>query len=504
MVRWPRLSVATTQLTTIRQSVSQQDLEYELRPIRDAILVNETEDTWDKIARAVASLRTMVQDNGALMSDYFAQVLRSLASPINSAIGSERSRLSGAAMDLISTAAAELGKAFDPLLPIFMPNLLTLCGRPNKVFVTRARSCVITIIESTQSPQILQFLQRSSKDKSASLRLAVAEATLACLQSFNPPDLQKETRGQEVETLIKAFATDANADIRKVGRKIFEAYCILLPTRVDRCVNHACIRDLETNHLPVRFVAPLTPTVRKYLAVSAKTAAKTAAPTNSNPPSRPPSSQSTRSTLTSSHSTSSVPTAAGSRDINNTRSNPTRPGLVKRAETDYSEPGPSRPFSRASERAVTAPKRPESRAENVQHQGEMLPPAHIPPSRPRREEPLSLHDLEPSGSNQPRSRNGPMRPAPGQTVGNAHDEPAAAEQKRPAGGARRVLRPEPPPKESKPPERSTTIEDLRSSASTSERASRPAATVTQRPASALDKRAKVSNCEICGEICAYT
>ena len=210
------------------------ELEYRLRPIRESMLLNESEETWDKIASAIRTLQTVVQEDSSSAPEYMCTALRSLASPLNRSISSERSRLSGAAMDLINIAVTELGRAFEGLLPIFLPTLLAMCARPNKVFVSRARACLITIVESTQSPQILGFLLRSAKDKSTSLRLAVSEVALACLHSFNPPDLQKDSRGQEVEGLIKAFATDANADVRKVGRKVFEAYSILLPNRVDR------------------------------------------------------------------------------------------------------------------------------------------------------------------------------------------------------------------------------------------------------------------------------
>ena len=66
--------------------------------------------------------------------------------------------------------------------------------------------------------------------------MTVAEAALTCLNSFNPPDLQKDARSKEVELLIKCAATDANPDVRKLGKKMYDAYKILLPDRVERCV----------------------------------------------------------------------------------------------------------------------------------------------------------------------------------------------------------------------------------------------------------------------------
>jgi hypothetical protein len=56
------------------------------------------------------------------------------------------------------------------------------------------------------------------------------------MNCFNPPDLEKETRARDIETIIRIAARDAHADVRKVSRKLFEAYKLLLPSRVERCV----------------------------------------------------------------------------------------------------------------------------------------------------------------------------------------------------------------------------------------------------------------------------
>lgn len=147
---------------------------------------------------------------------------------------SERTRLSGAAIDLVSVVASNLGSSFDPLLPVFLPVLLSLCARTNKVMITRARSCIVVIIEATQLPSILPYFFQSIKDKSASLRLTAAEGTLNCMNCFNPPDLEKEARARDIEGIIHATATDTQADIRAIGRRLFEAYRLLFPSRVER------------------------------------------------------------------------------------------------------------------------------------------------------------------------------------------------------------------------------------------------------------------------------
>ena len=61
---------------------------------------------------------------------------------------------------------------------------------------------------------------------------------MACLNCFNPPDLEKDVRARLVEDVIRVTARDASADVRKVSRKVFEAYKALLPRRVDKYVLH--------------------------------------------------------------------------------------------------------------------------------------------------------------------------------------------------------------------------------------------------------------------------
>jgi hypothetical protein len=204
--------------------------------IRNDICVTETEETWDAIAQSISNL-TMLCGNGGC--DFPAEIIttmREFSRPINRAMNSERTRLSGAAIDLIGVVASGLGMGFDPLLPLFFPALLALCSRTNKVIITRTRTCILTIIETTQLPSILPYFLQSVKDKSSSLRLTVAEGALASMNCFNPPDLEKDARAREIEAIIRATARDASADIRKVSRKVFEAYKLLLPSRVDRYV----------------------------------------------------------------------------------------------------------------------------------------------------------------------------------------------------------------------------------------------------------------------------
>lgn len=62
------------------------------------------------------------------------------------------------------------------------------------------------------------------------------EAVLACMNCFNPPDLENEGRAQLIEMALRKTARDSSAEVRRVTRKVFDAYKVLLPGRVEKYV----------------------------------------------------------------------------------------------------------------------------------------------------------------------------------------------------------------------------------------------------------------------------
>jgi len=213
-----------------------RDFTESLSAIRPKITLAESEESWDTIAAAILDFTSLITESTAHFQHETVAAVREFHRHITGALKSERTRLSGPAVDLIIAAAAELNANFEPLLPLFFPTLLSLCGRPNKIVLNRVKGCILAIIENTQLVAVLPYFLQYIKEKSTSLRLVVAEGTLACVNSSNPSDLEKEARVKDIEALIKATSRDANADVRKTSKKIFESYQELLPGRVDGCV----------------------------------------------------------------------------------------------------------------------------------------------------------------------------------------------------------------------------------------------------------------------------
>ena len=225
-------------LTFPLQCHSESALSDGLELARGSLSLAETEETWDTIANALLRITALLNGGASEYSTTLIAFIRSMYRPITSAAISERSRLSAAAIECITTLATELGPSFDPLLPFLIPTLLSICSRPNKVFISRAKAALHTIIYQTQLISLLPYFVDPLRDKSVTLRLIAIESVFACVRCFNPPDLEKDARAKDIETAIKLTATDASADVRKVSRSVFEAYKILLPARVER---QACV-----------------------------------------------------------------------------------------------------------------------------------------------------------------------------------------------------------------------------------------------------------------------
>jgi hypothetical protein len=198
--------------------------------VRRKVSVQETETSWDGIHQGIVQLKECCDNGGCKFPAEMIAGIRLLSAPLNRAINSERSRLSSSAIELVTALLAGLGLSFAPLATSFLPTLIGLCARTNKVFTKRARTCILAIIQGTQSPSLLPLLVRFLGHKSPAVRLVVAEGVLAYL--CRP--VVDVTRARLLEEVVKSTSRDASADVRKVGRDISEAYKAILPGGIER------------------------------------------------------------------------------------------------------------------------------------------------------------------------------------------------------------------------------------------------------------------------------
>ncbi|OJA20651.1 hypothetical protein AZE42_10607 [Rhizopogon vesiculosus] len=299
-----------------KQFSSPSSVKATLSVVRRKVTIQETNDSWGTIEQGILHLTECCKNGGCQFTTEMITGVVSLSRPLNSAINSKRSRVSGSAINLVSALvaglgpsfeplislffpsllglcaqttsaftrrakscvlavikdtnalAAGLGPSFEPLISLFFPSLLGLCAQTTSVFTCRAKSCVFAVIKDTKSPSLLSHLAKSLHQKSASARLVAAQGVHTYLDCCNFDDIENG-RARLVEDCIRLTTGDVSIDVRQAGKKIAEAY--------EAKSNRAAANE--------RLRAPLATATKKQLAVKG-TAASQARPGRSLIPQR--------------------------------------------------------------------------------------------------------------------------------------------------------------------------------------------------------------------------
>lgn len=142
--------------------------------------------------------------------------------------------MSAAVLDCIGVVAPRIGLDFEPLVPIYIPPILRLSNRTNKVYVVRSQATIALIIGFCHIPSILSCLLTACKEsKIATGRTAAVEGVLRALTKWDWSPKEFQNRITTVEEIIRITGRDKDASIRQVSRQIFETYKNLFPERVD-------------------------------------------------------------------------------------------------------------------------------------------------------------------------------------------------------------------------------------------------------------------------------
>lgn len=222
-----------------------EELDTLLAQLEPALNMRETEHSWEHIDAALARFQAATR-GGAHKVPSYVPVVRDIAGVITTSLLSERTRLSGTASDVINSMAPRLGDGFAPLLPLFVPPLLQICARTNKVAVKRAEKSLYLICRHCRPVGIVPHLQNAIQDKAPSLRAVAAGCMVFLLADADPVRFAR--RIAELESCIAHAVTDASPDVRRASRDAYSKYASLWPERVSS------------------FLESLSPTARRYLA----------------------------------------------------------------------------------------------------------------------------------------------------------------------------------------------------------------------------------------------
>ncbi|GAA5884748.1 hypothetical protein JCM16303_005258 [Sporobolomyces ruberrimus] len=488
---------------------SAAQLRTEFDSLHTALALEETEHTWEKIDKAVKRFQAVVRGGAGKkeLAEEYVRGMRdkTLANGLIRSLATERTRLSGSTLDLIGSST-RLGPQFAPLLPLYLPTLLRLLCRTNKLYINRSTLTITSIVKNTKLVDVLRYIVgewQGESGKSASFREKAAELTAYILSSGPGGELQMDKevldrRVEELEWIIKTAAVDRDAKL-----------------------SLALVR-LSADSLSIAsFTSPMTPTIRRYLNVNAggpshSTTATSATGSRAPPIKKPrvPSalsssvSQSSASAATASVPAPPRPAAALSRSVG-PASRPLGASTTRRAPPPSAAPSDSSSTGQALSRSTSthsvgmAPPPPRTaRAESART-------ASNPPSRPasrsddqRRELGASTSSIssvrsvtEGSSSS---THGGSFRPTPGARTGASSAPPfkpavrtaskGATASSGPAVEPRRARRvaQEPPVVSAPPPAPPSSVPTLsRSTSSTALRAQPLSSSTSSRPAPTL-------------------
>ncbi|GAA6009998.1 hypothetical protein JCM10207_007512 [Rhodosporidiobolus poonsookiae] len=253
---------------------SSRDLHVEVEALLSVLALNESEDTWEKINKAVKRFQAVVRGGATKLTDDFTHAMRDprMVKGLTRSLATERGALSGTALELVASCT-RLGAHFAALLHCYLPTVLRLLAKPNKVYITRAASCLSSIIKNTHLADVIKYIVlewRNEAGKSATFREQAAGA-VALILGVDGGELlvDKEhlaRRVEDLEWVIKTGATGREVTVRADMKKCWEVYKREWPERV------------------ASFTAPMTPTIRKYLKITEVAGGASAAPAPSRPP----------------------------------------------------------------------------------------------------------------------------------------------------------------------------------------------------------------------------
>ena len=144
---------------------------------------------------------------------------------------SDRGKLSGVATDFLTSMAPRLASSFIPLIPLYVPPLIKLLARPNKVYLRRAEKSLHTIAQYCAHPSFILLVKQGVDDKSDTCRRACGGVLAFVLQTWEVGMMGNKGM-LEVEDAMRRMATERDAEVRKIAKGMWEVYNELYPDRV--------------------------------------------------------------------------------------------------------------------------------------------------------------------------------------------------------------------------------------------------------------------------------
>lgn len=166
----------------------------------------ENENTWSKINDVLVRLMDVVKTK-----EEAATTLRSINELVLRSIQSDRSKLSGTAMNFAKSCIVLLKSELE-MVPLYLAALIKVCGKSNKVFYSRGEDALLTLCKNVNIRPYFKFFNEHSASANKNIRMAIFRGIRDALDG----DFK------DFRSIITRGRTDACVDVREICKSMME------------------------------------------------------------------------------------------------------------------------------------------------------------------------------------------------------------------------------------------------------------------------------------------
>lgn len=212
---------------------TQHDVEKTLSTINSTLVT--TSNTWNQRVSALKDLRA-VADQEIIDHPHFVMLLKGLETALTESLKDLRSQITREACVSLSYLCVVLGAVVAPFAASMLPQLFALLPNSAKVMATSAEICVQFIFKHSPSQKIFNYISSHGvTSKSVVTRRYSSEFLITSVSSFDTSLMNRVL--PLIEELFQLAMKDADAVVRKNGRRAFWAYHDKFPSQGRRLMD---------------------------------------------------------------------------------------------------------------------------------------------------------------------------------------------------------------------------------------------------------------------------
>ncbi|KAJ0425881.1 clasp N terminal-domain-containing protein [Aspergillus carlsbadensis] len=250
---------------TPRDVASTRELDSVLREIAPPFQGRETEDNWMHRFRGLLTLRRVTVGNAPRdFPQAFIAAIKAWLDNIFKVVLSLRTSMITMGCFMVEDLARVLGPRLDPMIDIFMQNLMKLCMSMKRLVGSIGNTTVEVMIKNlTRNSRLLSHLTTAAQEKNVNLRLYGASWIKIIITQQSEHKVSVEGVNN-IETCIRKSLADANPGVREAIRSTFWAFYGVWPKRANRILS-----DLDTKSRNLLDKDPSNPNTDPFASNSA-------------------------------------------------------------------------------------------------------------------------------------------------------------------------------------------------------------------------------------------